>query len=130
MPHNPVAPEFRAALKVLPSFDGLSDQTLARTREAFITAIRGVRVAPYPDVEVKTGAVPGPSGAPEVPVVIYTPRTGHDNAPVLVYIHSGGIVSGTPEVDDARCRNLVNELGIVIVSVDYRLAPEAPYTNR
>lgn len=127
MPHNTVAPEFRAALKVLPSFDGLSDQTLAQTREAFITAIRGVKVAPYVNVEVRNRTVPGPSGAPDVPVVIYSPRTGHGNAPALVYIHSGGIVSGTPEVDDARCRDLVNELGIVIVSVDYRLAPEAPY---
>ncbi|MEG3349407.1 alpha/beta hydrolase [Novacetimonas sp. GS1] len=127
MPHNPVAPEFRAALKVLPSFDGLCDQTLPQTREAFIAAIRTVEVPSYTDVDVETRTVPGPVGAPQVPVVIYTPRERDENIPVLVYIHSGGIVSGTPEVDDARCRNLVNELGIVIVSVDYRLAPEAPY---
>ncbi|NHO32334.1 alpha/beta hydrolase [Acetobacter fallax] len=127
MPHNPVAPEFREALKVLPSFDGLSDQTLAATRTAFITAIRSVPVAGHPDVMIEEHRVPGPVGAPDVPVVIYRPRGDHRNAPALVYIHSGGIVSGTPEVDDARCRQLVSELGLVIFSVDYRLAPEAPY---
>lgn len=59
--------------------------------------------------------------------MIYRPTGAHPNAPALVYIHSGGIVSGTPEVDDARCKQLVSELGLVIFSVDYRLAPEAPY---
>jgi len=127
MPHNPVAPEFRAALKTLPSFDGLSDETLAATRKAFIAAIRSVRVAEYPDVVVENYSVPGPEGAPDVPVVIYQPRTSHPNAPAMVYIHSGGIVSGTPEVDDARCRRMASELGLVIFSIDYRLAPEAPY---
>ncbi|GAN83165.1 hypothetical protein GHA01_07040 [Novacetimonas hansenii] len=97
MPHNPVAPEFRAALKVLPSFDGLCDQTLLQTREAFIAAIRTVEVPSYTDVDVETRTVPGPVGAPQVPVVIYTPRERDENIPVLVYIHSGGIVSGTPE---------------------------------
>lgn len=123
---NPVAPEFRAALEVLPSFDGISDATLDATRKAFIAAIRNVRVRHYPDVTVTTGHVPGPPGAPQVPVVTYRPVASHPGAPALVYIHSGGIVSGTPEVDDARCRQIVSELGMVIFSVDYRLAPEAP----
>jgi len=127
MSPNPVAPEFRAALKVLPSFDGISDATLDATRKAFIAAIRDVRIRQYPDVAVTTGHVPGPSGAPPVPVVTYRPVASHPDAPALVYIHSGGIVSGTPEVDDARCRQMVSELGMVIFSVDYRLAPEAPY---
>ncbi|GAN97889.1 lipase/esterase/arylesterase [Komagataeibacter europaeus NBRC 3261] len=126
MPHNPVAPEFRAALKALPSFDGLSDATLEETRKAFISAIRSVRVAGHPDVLVGECHVPGPAGAPDVPVVTYRPVASSPNAPALVYIHSGGIVSGTPEVDDARCRQMVSELGLVIFSVDYRLAPEAP----
>ncbi|KON65805.1 hypothetical protein KOEU_04920 [Komagataeibacter europaeus] len=104
MPHNPVAPEFRAALKALPSFDGLSDATLEETRKAFISAIRSVRVARHPDVLVGECHVPGPAGAPDVPVVTYRPVASSPNAPALVYIHSGGIVSGTPEVDDARCR--------------------------
>ncbi|GCD53411.1 alpha/beta hydrolase [Acetobacter pasteurianus] len=127
MIQNSIAPEFREALKVLPSFDGLSDQNLAATRKAFIAAIRNVPVTEYPDVTLEECYVPGPSGAPDVPVVIYRPKDKHPYAPALVYIHSGGIVSGTPEVDDARCRQLVNELGLVIFSVDYRLAPEAPY---
>lgn len=127
MPHNPVAPEFRATLKVLPSFDGLADETLDQTRKAFISAIRSVKVTEYPDVRVEEGHVPGPVGAPAVPVVTYRPMAPHPNAPALVYIHSGGIVSGTPEVDDARCRQMASELGLIIFSVDYRLAPEAPY---
>lgn len=127
MIQNSVAPEFREALKVLLSFDGLSDENLVATRKAFIAAIREVPITKYPDVMIEECHVSGPSGAPDVPVVIYKPKSKHPHAPALVYIHSGGIVSGTPEVDDARCRQLVSELGLVIFSVDYRLAPEAPY---
>ncbi|AXH35408.1 alpha/beta hydrolase [Humibacter sp. BT305] len=44
-----------------------------------------------------------------------------------VWIHGGGFAIGAPNAEDAHCRRLVKELGLVVVSPDYRLAPEHPY---
>src|SRR4051794_19372959 len=46
---------------------------------------------------------------------------------VLVQLHGGGMIGGSPEVSDAANRDLVARLGVVVVSVDYRLAPEHPH---
>jgi acetyl esterase/lipase len=45
----------------------------------------------------------------------------------LLWIHGGGLVMGTPEVGNELCSRIVADLGIVVVSVDYRLAPEDPF---
>jgi acetyl esterase len=59
-----------------------------------------------------------------VPVRVY--RAAED-APLLVYFHGGGWVSGGLEMNDVLCRRLANLTACVLVSVDYRLAPEHPY---
>jgi acetyl esterase len=56
-------------------------------------------------------------------VRIYTPA-GPGPKPALVYFHGGGWVLGSPETIDGPCRRLANASGCVIISVDYRLAPE------
>jgi acetyl esterase len=53
--------------------------------------------------------------------------TDSDGAPLLVYFHGGGWVSGGLEMNDALCRRLANLTRCTLVSVDYRLAPEHPY---
>jgi acetyl esterase len=69
----------------------------------------------------------GPDGKPLL-LRIYTP-TGVDEPllPALVYFHGGGLVAGTLDTHDPICRALGNASGCVIVSVDYRLAPEYPF---
>jgi acetyl esterase len=68
-------------------------------------------------------AAPGPLG--EVPVKVFTPK-GAGPFPLLVYIHGGGFVLGSPATH-ARLTSLLAEgAGCVVVSVDYRLAPEFP----
>ena len=47
-------------------------------------------------------------------------------APALVYLHGGGFVIGSLDTHDAMCRSLAEGAGVVVVSVDYRLAPEHP----
>ncbi|MEN8159131.1 MAG: alpha/beta hydrolase, partial [Myxococcota bacterium] len=47
--------------------------------------------------------------------------------PALVYFHGGGWVIGSIDTHDGSCRDLANRIGCVVVSVDYRLAPENPY---
>ncbi len=65
----------------------------------------------------------------DLPIRVYTPRptTVGDEAPVLVWFHGGGWVIGDLDTTDATCRMLANRSDSVVVSVDYRLAPEHPF---
>jgi acetyl esterase/lipase len=72
--------------------------------------------------------VPGPAGAPDVRVLIYTPPTKSISLrPAYLQLHGGGFVMGTPEMNDGANRTLAAELDCIIVSVDYRLAPETHF---
>jgi acetyl esterase len=73
---------------------------------------------------VEDRLVPGPGG--DIPVRIYRPEAG-TTLPVVVFFHGGGWVLGNIETHDGTCRALANRSGAVVVSVDYRLAPEAPF---
>ncbi len=67
--------------------------------------------------------VPTPDG--DVPVRVYTPAESVGaNRGVLLWLHGGGWVIGDLDTADATCRALANRAGSVVVSVDYRLAPE------
>jgi acetyl esterase/lipase len=55
------------------------------------------------------------------------PRHGARPLPALVWIHGGGYVLGTPEADGLKMKLLASEVGCAVISVDYRLAPEAPF---
>lgn len=70
--------------------------------------------------------VPGPEGAPGVPVRIYHPGSGGTPLPVVVFFHGGGFVLCSLDSHDGLCRALASGTGAVVVSVDYRLAPEHP----
>ncbi|MFF2509290.1 alpha/beta hydrolase [Streptomyces sp. NPDC058067] len=73
--------------------------------------------------------IPGPAGAPRIPVRIYRPDP--DDAPgpcpTVVFFHGGGWVICDLDTHDSTARGLCREAGAVVVSVDYRLAPEAPF---
>ncbi len=78
-----------------------------------------------PDLEaVEDRIIPGPEGP--LAVRVYTPRAeaGASGLPVLVFFHGGGWVFGDLDSHDAVCRCLAHEAGCLVVSVDYRLAPE------
>jgi acetyl esterase len=82
---------------------------------------------PRPEVKiasVEDRRIPGPAG--EIPVRIYRPE-GSAPFPALVYFHGGGWVIGSIETHDGSCRDLANRVGCVVVSVEYRLAPESRY---
>jgi len=69
---------------------------------------------------VETRVVPGPV---EIPVRVYRPSPAAE-LPALVYFHGGGHVICNLDTHDRMCRSLANASGTVVVSVDYRLAPE------
>ncbi|MBW2314232.1 MAG: alpha/beta hydrolase [Deltaproteobacteria bacterium] len=70
--------------------------------------------------------LPGAPGG-ELPVRIYRPAVARGDVPLLVYFHGGGFVVGSPDYTDAAARTLALETPAVVVSVDYRLAPEHPF---
>jgi acetyl esterase len=74
---------------------------------------------------VREFAVPGEGG--EVPLRLYRPPDVERPAPALVFAHGGGWTLGTLDSADDICRELAARVGCVVVSVDYRLAPEHPF---
>jgi acetyl esterase len=89
---------------------------------------RQTRAAVQPDppdmASVENVSVPAPHGA--IPVRIYKPLTLPNTvtAPGLVFYHGGGWVIGDLESHDVVCRQIATEAAMIIVAVDYRLAPE------
>jgi acetyl esterase len=77
--------------------------------------------APEAVAKVENLTIPGPGG--QIPVRIYTPR-GDGPFPILVFFHGGGWVICDLDTHDNLCRSLANRVHCVVVSVDYRLAPE------
>ncbi len=73
---------------------------------------------------VEDRSIPGPQG--QIPIRIYTAE-GTGNRPVIVYYHGGGWVVGNIETHDDVARYLAKASGGIVVSVDYRLAPEDPF---
>ena len=69
-----------------------------------------------------------PAGGPPLLARAYRPHgLGGEASPGIVYFHGGGFVVGSLDSHDAVCRTLAAEVGAVVVSVDYRLAPEDPF---
>jgi acetyl esterase/lipase len=125
-----VAPELLPLLSFLPSFD-FNEETLRAVRAG--TAMESQKRPPLPPeqqaIACEQRFIPGPPGAPDVRLLVYTPP-GKDAAtmrPAYLHMHGGGYVIGNPEINDGSNRSLVAEIGCVVVSVDYRLAPETRY---
>ena len=78
-----------------------------------------------PAVSVRDQRIPGPSGAPEVKVRIYEPKekTG-EPLPVVFFYHGGGFLFGTVYRQENLCQRYVKNVGCMVVSVEYRLAPQ------
>jgi acetyl esterase/lipase len=70
-------------------------------------------------------SIPGPGG--DLPVRIHRTGAVAGTLPALVWIHGGGMVMGDLEMSDLGCDAYAEAVGCVVVSVDYRLAPEHPH---
>lgn len=66
------------------------------------------------------------SSTHDIPVIVYSPNPS-EALPVLIYYHGGGHMCGSAELYDPMCRKMALAANCVVVSVDYRLAPEAPF---
>jgi acetyl esterase len=120
---RPVDPGLQRFLDVLaglemPSLSALGPVEARRSFSALASGDSGPEVAGVHD-----RAIPGPAG--DVPIRVYRPVDGL--LPVLVWYHGGGFVIGDLDTADGVARRLAVEAGCIVVSVDYRLAPEHPF---
>ena len=103
-----------------------ADIPAARAGEAGLLAA----LPPYEShvpLDIDEVMIPGSAGSPDVRVRRYRPADVVEPLPALVYFHGGGFVVGSLDLYDADCRRIAAEVGAVVVSVDYRLAPEHPF---
>lgn len=97
-----------------------------QTPEALRERSKRMRSAPGPEVHsVEDLELPGPTDTP-VPVRVYRPDDGGGH-PIVLMIHGGGFTFGSIDSVDGIARRTCAELPGVVVSVDYRLAPECPF---
>lgn len=86
------------------------------------------RYEPPVPVDVRDAHVPTePGRASQVPLRIYQPKAGVRRLPGLLYMHPGGFVLGSIEGSEADAIRIAATVGVVVISVGYRLAPEHPY---
>ncbi|MEO6652256.1 MAG: alpha/beta hydrolase fold domain-containing protein [Ilumatobacteraceae bacterium] len=122
---NRLQPDVSALLRImadlaLPPIDSMG----APEARGFMEMV-GAERPPGPDVgEIVDGTLPGAAG--DLDYRLYRPSSQGPH-PVVVYFHGGGWVLGNLESDDPFCRDLCDRSGAIVVSVDYRHAPEHPY---
>ena len=114
MTRQPFNPQLRAA-RFLPRTI-ISARTLPTLR--LLTKL--TRSARRPDAQVV-------SVDADVSVHVFRPASARPRTPALLWIHGGGMVLGDAAQDGGFCRRIADQLNIVVVSVEYRLAPEHPF---
>jgi len=118
-------PELAPIVAVLPPLD-ISDIPAAR---AGMAAMRE-QLPPFEKpaaITIEKRTVAGPAGDPDIELTIFRPLQQAPDAPALYWIHGGGFVLGDVDSDLVTPAQVADELGAVVVSVEYRLAPEHPF---
>ncbi len=120
-----VDPEIVGFLDIFPTAE-LSLETLPAMRARQMPL--PVDPASVEAVDLVKRTVPGPKGAPEIDLYVYTPRKKSAGLrPCIFHIHGGGYVGGTAESMEGILRPMAAELDCIITSLNYRLAPETAH---
>jgi len=101
-------------------------ETMSAPEARAVIAARRLPVENLDDVaSAEDRVIAGPGG--EIPVRIYRPHGHCEMRPAVVFCHGGGFVLCDLDSHDSFCRAMARHTDAVVVSVDYRLAPEHPY---
>ncbi len=121
----PLDPQVKALLDQMAALEQppFEEQTPQEARAA-MAGLASLGRMPDRPAPTEDRTIPGPAG--DIPVRIYKPEADSP-LPVLVYFHGGGFVIGDIATHDTTCQQLAVRIPAVVVSVDYRLAPEHPY---
>lgn len=106
-----------------PPFSGTPEEARARMRRAVMAARERAPLPGVASAEDKIAA----DGNLRVPVRVYRPLAHRPSGATIVFFHGGGFVLGSVELAEDVARKLCRDVGAVVVSVDYRLAPEHPF---
>jgi acetyl esterase len=121
----PVDPQIDQILTMMASAGApsLANGTVEQARTMFNTFTVTLRdpMTLKPVRSTEDSTIPGPGG--DIPIRIYRPDID-GSVPTMVFFHGGGFVIGSIETHDDHARQLCHDVGMVVVSVDYRLAPE------
>jgi len=125
-------PQARALLKLIQDRGVPPTHTLTPAEARRYYLERRFFTQPDPPAVAACQALRAATAAGEIPLRLYRPIGGPGGntsarLPALVYFHGGGWVIGDLDTHDTLCRSLANGSGCVVVSVDYRLAPEHPF---
>ncbi|MFF7162352.1 alpha/beta hydrolase [Streptomyces sp. NPDC008086] len=128
----PFDPELAAALELIRDVisPGLTMDEIADIRQgAGIQMLAELDLTLDGFFEVEDRAVPGPAGAPDISLLICRPAAPAqgDPRPVIYHVHGGGMVLGNNRIGVDAALAWAKELDAVVVSVEYRLAPENPH---
>jgi acetyl esterase/lipase len=122
-------PELKGAVEMMINQPPMSFEDLpaARAGSSRMTAALKAQMPDIPGIIVQDRKIPGPGGAPDVAVRIYSPQKRSGPLPALLWIHGGGYMLGTLDQEDFVAKPFSLAGNCVTVSVDYRLAPENPF---
>jgi len=122
----PLLPEVQLLIDGLAAAGGqpIEEMTAPEARALF-SGMNTALPTTAPEVPTTVATVRGPGG--DIPVQVYDPPGASPSGPTLVWFHGGGWVIGDLATADPTCRHLASRTGVRIVSVDYRLAPEAQF---
>jgi acetyl esterase/lipase len=118
-------PELVPWIPMLPSLD-ISDIAATRAEMAALSEQAPPYEPPVP-LTVQDRVAPGSEGSEDVAVRVYAPAGRTAALPGLLYIHGGGFVFGSVDSEGPRAQEFAAAADAVVVSVDYRLAPENPF---
>jgi acetyl esterase/lipase len=127
MPPSNIDPELQPTLDTFGAVRiDFSPVGLQQIRDGSRSLLDAAPLHRPPSVLVEDRRVPGYGGDAELNVRLYRPASAAAPVPVLYWMHGGGMVMGSFDMDDGLLVGVVEQLGIAAVSVDYRLAPEHP----
>jgi acetyl esterase/lipase len=106
-------------------FNAIPD--IVQRRAAVEGMFAALEVPENPNVTKEDRSVPGPDGEPDITVRIYRPVNASATLPGIYFIHGGGMILGNVAGEDATATMLCDQVGAVVVSVEYRLSPEHPH---
>ena len=119
-PYLAVAPSLREYTRAFPAL-ALDYEELVAFRAA-----RAAAAEPLPE-EVRTVSIAGMNGAPDIELLIIDPAPEATDKPAYLHMHGGGYILGTVRDRTERLVGIASNCECVVVSVDYRLAPETPF---
>ncbi|RYE00628.1 MAG: alpha/beta hydrolase [Sphingomonadales bacterium] len=125
MTRHLVDPELLGFLEQMPTFN-LDHQIMLGARDYMAGMAEPRDAYARADVAIQDIEIPGPKGAPAVRVTVYTPTPATKPMPAYIHLHGGAYLMGNPAFAGRENTNLAADLGCLIVSVDYRCAPEDP----